>query len=141
MFILVIPAGKYAKPFMAEHLYLWREPSGNNIHHVIIGKTFIQRFDCFQCHHYFIFGFYSFFWMPAIIAVATILFFILFPEITQDYFATANPTLRITNRFIDELCANFSFTERLVTHQVFQLAYVFMRVIKNTTTFQPVATR
>ena len=65
---------------------------------------------------------------------------VLFTKITEQDLSTANTTLGITHRFVDQLGAHFAFAKRLITHQVFQLGHILMRVIENAFSFHAIAT-
>ena len=47
MIIPVIPAGKGFQGIVTEHLYLWRQLTADDLHHVVSSKPFIKGLDRF----------------------------------------------------------------------------------------------
>src|SRR4029079_6658684 len=75
--------GKYIKPLMTIHGYLWCWSSKDHIHHIFHCKPFIKGLNSFTCTHNLILCFNFFFRMKAIITIITFISFVFFSKIAQ----------------------------------------------------------
>src|SRR5688500_10381378 len=116
MRITVITTGKCIQRIMAEHLYLWGQLAGDDLHYIIGGESLIEGTDPFQYYDRVVFGLHSFLRMPAIITLTTIFIFIVLAEITHEQFPATHTSFGKGHCLINKLCTHFSFAKRLIAH-------------------------
>src|SRR5687768_1873495 len=125
MILFIITTGKNIQLFVAVHFYLWRCLACKDQQQVFYRELFSQCLDGFQYNYRIVFCFNLFFWIEAVITMAAAFFIIIvFSKIMKQYFPAAYTAFGISNCFIDELCANFSFTKGFISHQVLKLGHI-----------------
>ena len=76
--------------------------------------------------------------LPAVVAVAAFLFVILFSEIVEQQFTTANRGLRVALRLKQQLVADADFLRSLVFLEASQTLDVIRRIVTDTLSFSSV---
>src|SRR4051812_38442485 len=101
MIIFILTNTKYIQLFVAVHVYLWCWSARQKSKCIISREALVQCFYYFQHFGSFVFCFYLFFWMQAVITVITILCMPVFTKIVHQHLTATHGSLSKSQCFIN----------------------------------------